>query len=248
MKCKVIDIRRINEDYFFIKFANKEIASKIEPGQFVTVKLKEETPGQRLRIPLSIYQADSLTFTLFVKILGEGTKILSEVKRDEELDVLGPLGTGFSLLQNKNILFVTGGVGYPPLMLLKDRLTECNVTWVHGGRSSGDIFSCDYGYTEDGTSGKKGLVTQDLEEIIRKHNIEYVYSCGPNGMMKAVYSILKRQNIPYEVSLEEYMACGIGVCYGCAVEVISEDSEPLYKRVCKDGPVFNAEEIVWESI
>ncbi len=248
MKCKLISKQILNKDYYILTFENSEIASKIEAGQFVTVKLNQVVPGQRLGIPLSIYDCSEKTFSLFVKILGEGTRILAEAEENESLEILGPLGQGFSIQKDKNVLFVTGGVGYPPLYLLKKNLENCNVTWLHGGRTSTDIFECDYAYTEDGSEGSKGLVTQDLIKIIEENKIEYAYSCGPNGMMKAVYKILKEKNIPYQVSLEEYMACGIGVCYGCAVEVVSPDSEPLYKRVCKDGPVFNAEEIKWESI
>lgn len=248
MYCEVIKNTELTKDYFLMKLENPQVASGIKPGQFVTVKLPQEVPGQRLSIPISIYKKTDTDFTIFVKILGEGTRLLSKVKSGVELDVKGPLGNGFTVNRDMNVLFVTGGVGYPPLNQLKEELINCNVHWVHGGRCADDVFPCDYAYTEDGSKGKKGFVTQDLDEIIEKNNIEYVYACGPKAMLKAVNKIIEKHNIPFEVSLEEYMACGIGVCYGCAVEVLSDDGMPMYKRVCAEGPVFNAKKIVWESI
>ena len=247
MKYKLLENTKLNQDYYLIKFLKGKLDAEFKPGQFVTVKLPQILPGQRLGIPISVYQADESSFTLFIKILGEGTRILSHVTQDMELDVLGPLGNGFSIASHKNVLLISGGVGYPPLKFLKDMLVDCQVTWIHGGRSSSDIFPCDFPCTEDGSQGKKGLVTSKLTELLKTKKFDIAYSCGPNPMLKAVAAILKENNIPLEVSLEEYMACGIGVCYGCAVQVVSADKEPLYKRVCKDGPVFNANEIVWEK-
>lgn len=247
MKYKLLENTKLNQDYYLLKFSSKNLPSEFKPGQFVTIKLPEVISGQRLGIPISIYQADANSFTLFIKILGEGTRILSHVTKNMELDILGPLGKSFSLVEKKKVLLISGGVGYPPLKFLKDKLVDCQVTWIHGGKSSSDIFPCDYPCTEDGSQGDKGLVTTKLEELLKTQKYDIAYSCGPNPMLKAVAKILKAENINLEVSLEEYMACGIGVCYGCAVQVISPDNQPLYKRVCKDGPVFNANEIVWEK-
>lgn len=247
MKCILLENTKLNDNYYLLKFDRSNIHEEIVPGQFVTVKLPQERAGQRLGIPLSIYQADATSFTLFVKILGEGTRILAQAEVNQELDILAPLGKGFTLVENKTVLLISGGVGYPPLKFLKDKLLNCKVIWIHGGKTASDIFPCDFPCTEDGTTGIKGLVTTNLETILQANKIDMAYSCGPNAMMKAVYKILKQHDIPYEVSLEEYMACGIGVCYGCAVEVVSLDEKPLYKRVCKEGPVFKAEEIVWEK-
>jgi dihydroorotate dehydrogenase electron transfer subunit len=247
MKHRLIENNKLNQDYYLLKFEKGELDTEFKPGQFVTVKLPQVAPGQRLGIPISVYQADATSFTLFIKILGEGTRILAQVSQDIELDVLGPLGKGFTLSTHKQVLLISGGVGYPPLQFLKDKLDECQVTWIHGGSSSKDIFPCDYPCTEDGSVGDKGLVTSKLKELLESQKFDIAYSCGPNPMLKAVAAILKENNIPLEVSLEEYMACGIGVCYGCAVQVVSDDEQPLYKRVCKDGPVFNADEIVWEK-
>lgn len=247
MKCRLIDNIKINDDYYLLKLSKEGIKEDFQPGQFVTVKLPQVVPGQRLGIPISLYQVDEASFTLFVKILGQGTRILSHVEKNTELEVLGPLGKGFTLLTNKTVLLISGGVGYPPLRFLKDKLTGCQVTWIHGGKCASDIFPCDHAYTEDGSEGEPGFVTSELENILKSQKFDMAYSCGPNPMLKAVASILKEYDVPLEVSLEEYMACGIGVCYGCAVQVVSKDNQALYKRVCKDGPVFNAQEIVWEN-
>lgn len=247
MKCKLLENTKLNQDYYLLKFQKGELSSEFQPGQFVTVKLPQAVPGQRLAIPLSIYRADSSSFTLFIKILGEGTRILAQACQNMELDILGPLGKGFTISHHKKVLLISGGVGYPPLSFLKDKLVDCQVSWIHGGKCSSDIFPCDYAYTEDGSAGEKGLVTTNLRDILKKEKFDFAYSCGPNPMLKALATILAEYSVPLEVSLEEYMACGIGVCYGCAVQVVSDDEEPLYKRVCKEGPVFNAKEIVWEQ-
>ncbi len=247
MKCKLLENIKLNNDYYLLKFSKEGMDAEFYPGQFVTVKLPYQVPGQRLGIPISIYQADQSSFTLFIKILGEGTRILAQASQNMELDILGPLGKAFTLEKNKTVLLISGGVGYPPLRFLKDRLVNCKVTWIHGGKCQTDIFPCDHAYTEDGSAGEKGLVTTDLHNILNKQKFDIAYSCGPNPMLKSVASILQEYSIPLEVSLEEYMACGIGVCYGCAVQVKSSDNQPLYKRVCKDGPVFNSQEIVWET-
>jgi len=247
MKYKLLENTKLNQDYYLLKFSRDGFDINFQAGQFVTVKLPQALPGQRLGIPISVYQADESSFTLFIKILGEGTRILAQATTDMDLEVLGPLGTGFTIVEDQKVLLISGGVGYPPLKFLKDMLVDCQVTWIHGGRSSSDIFPCDFPCTEDGSQGKKGLVTSKLQELLESHKFDMAYSCGPNPMLKAIASILKEYNIPLEVSLEEYMACGIGVCYGCAVQVVSDDDQPLYKRVCKDGPVFSADEIVWEK-
>lgn len=246
MKYKLLENKKLNNDYYLLKFDKGNLDIEFQPGQFVTVKLPQVVPGQRLGIPISLYHADESSFTLFIKILGEGTRILSQATKNMELDILGPLGKGFTLLTHKTVLLISGGVGYPPLRFLKDKLVDCQITWIHGGRTATDIFPCDHAYTEDGSLGEKGLVTSDLRDILKNQKFDMAYSCGPNPMLKAIASTLKEYNIPLELSLEEYMACGIGVCYGCAVQVISADDQPLYKRVCKDGPVFNADEIIWE--
>ena len=247
MKYKLLENTRLNDDYYLLKFEKGKADIEFQPGQFVTIKLPQTVPGQRLGIPISVYEADTTSFTLSIKILGVGTRILAQASANMELDVLGPLGTAFTLVKDKKVLLISGGVGYPPLKFLKDKLINCQVTWIHGGRSSSDIFPCDFACTEDGSQGNKGFVTVKLTELLNKEKYDIAYSCGPNPMLKAVASLLKEHNIPLEVSLEEYMACGIGVCYGCAVQVVSDDEQALYKRVCKDGPVFNANEIVWEQ-
>ncbi len=247
MKYKLLENKKLNKDYYLLKFSNEGVKTEFLPGQFVTVKLPQEIPGQRLGIPISLYQADENSFTLFIKILGEGTRILAQAQENMQLEILGPLGKGFTLVKNKTVLLISGGVGYPPLRFLKDKLVDCQITWIHGGKCQTDIFPCDHAYTEDGSVGEKGLVTQDLKAILDNQKFDIAYSCGPNPMLKSLAKILQEYSIPLEVSLEEYMACGIGVCYGCAVQVKSDDDQPLYKRVCKDGPVFDSQEIVWEN-
>jgi dihydroorotate dehydrogenase electron transfer subunit len=137
-------------------------------------------------------------------------------------------------------------VGYPPLWYLQKELINHNqLYWVHGGASSADVFPCDEMWTVDGSIGREGMVTANLAETIHTQGIEVMYSCGPLPMLAAAHRIAKAEGITHFTSLEAYMACGIGVCHGCAVPIGTKD-EWDYLRVCKEGPVFDAEEVRWE--
>jgi dihydroorotate dehydrogenase electron transfer subunit len=118
---------------------------------------------------------------------------------------------------------------------------------MHGGASQGDVFPCDEIWTEDGSIGHKGRVCDNLQEIIIKYEIDTMYSCGPQGLLKAASETSSEIRIEHYCSLEAYMACGIGVCHGCVVPIGSSE-DWSYRRVCKEGPVFNSAEVRWELI
>jgi dihydroorotate dehydrogenase electron transfer subunit len=226
------------------------------PGQFYQIKVIDS--GFGLRLPISIYDIQGQYISFLVKAVGSKTKKLQSFTIGTELDLIGPLGTSFEILPSQNYLFVTGGIGYAPLSYLYQQTMGGHITWVHGGQSKEDVVFADKATvitTNDGSVGTKGLVTDEVIKLLDTNSYDKVFTCGPDTMMKALYAICHERNIPIEVSLEEYMACGVGVCYGCAVKIknvpdivpMSTPHPTTYKRVCKDGPVFDAYTIVWED-
>ncbi len=224
------------------------------PGQFLNLYCKD---GSRLLPrPISICEVDEKmgTFRLIYKVLGKGTEEFTTLKENEKIEYLGPLGTGFTLEEsdNKEILIIGGGVGVPPLLELSKRLKGKKRVLL--GFEKESILTGDFKKvarevtvaTTTGTEGIKGTVMDLLEE--GEYVPDRIYSCGPKGMLKAVQAWARERNIPMELSLEERMACGIGACLVCTCKIKEgphiEDWN--YQRVCKDGPVFNGEEVVFE--
>ena len=241
-------IEIINKDYFIIYFKNEKLALNSKPGQFFEILPIADYKGL-LRKPISVYNVKNDVIGFMIKIVGPGTKYISGLKKGDLVNILGPLGSSFTIPKNENVLLISGGIGYAPLFYLSKILkdNDNNVQWIHGGRSRNDIFDEELiNYTNDGSFGKKGFVTSNLEEILLKDKIQKVFSCGPQIMMKEISKITGKFGIETFVSLESYMACGIGVCKGCSV-LIEENGEFIYKTVCKDGPVFNSKEVVWDE-
>ncbi len=241
-------IEKINKDYFIIYIKNKEFALKSKPGQFFELLPMGNYKGL-LRKPISIYNIENDTIGFMIKKIGYGTKYLSQLKVGDFIDFLGPLGNSFNIPMNQKVMLISGGIGYAPLFYLSKELKNKHnsVIWIHGGRSEKDIFDSNImNYTNDGSYGKKGFVTSNLEKILEVEKIEKVFTCGPQIMMKEISKITQKKEINTEVSLESYMACGIGVCKGCSV-LIKKNNENVYKTVCKDGPIFNSKEVVWDE-
>ncbi len=221
-----------------------------EPGQFVHVKVSGGTEPT-LRRPISICEIDRAqeSLTMIYRVEGKGTKLLSEKRDGETVDVLGPLGNGFpieGLKPNAHCLLVGGGIGVPPLYELAKQLVSKghNVTTVIGFRSTDDVFlekefarlGDTYVVTEDGTSGEQGFVT----DIIKKYQLscDRYYACGPRMMLRALESMMPENGY---LSLEERMGCGIGACLACVCDTPDNES---YRKVCTDGPVFPVGEVV----
>ena len=212
-------------------------------GEFVDVLI----PGFYLRRPLSVCDREPGRLTLVYKVVGDGTQALSGLGAGAVLDVLTGLGNGFSPdACREQALLVGGGLGVPPLYLLAKRLKERGreVTAVLGFNTAGDVILADdfravcdrvVVATLDGSAGCKGLVTNAIREACPVY--DYFYTCGPMVMMKAVCSLLEGSG---EASLEERMGCGAGYCYGCSIPTKNGP-----RRVCKDGPVFKKEDILW---
>ena len=243
-RTKVRRVISLNKQYFILETEVTNIVPK--PGQFYLLKSDDCERG--LHIPVSIYDSTPDYLQFMVKVVGKGTEALSDLKVNEKIKILGPLGTAFPLQENKKVVLISGGIGYAPLYYLKKKLISCGnkVTWLHGGKSKDDVFAADYVYTEDGSVGTKGLVTSELLDFVNREAIEVAYCCGPKAMMKSVAKLLGAHQLELYVSLEEYMACGLGACMGCAVS-IKTGSGVEYKTVCNDGAVFDAKEVIWDE-
>ena len=221
------------------------------PGQFVNIQL----PGKFLRRPISICNWTKDALLLLVRVVGEGTHDLVRCVPGTELDVLSGLGNGFDLAKGgAHPILLGGGIGIAPLYGLAQRMLEAGIapTVGLGFRSGGDAFYLEeFGKlgcrlmvaTEDGSLGTKGFVT-DLARHVPECG--YAFVCGPTPMLKAVAEVAKEYGVRCQVSLEERMGCGIGACLVCACKIAAEKGEAM-KHVCKDGPVFEAETVIFDK-
>lgn len=228
-----------------LKYDNDELPASC--GQFVHVYV----PSKTLRRPISICDVENGTLRLVYQVKGEGTRIMSQMKKGEDVDILAPLGFGFKIKPDKRYCLIGGGIGVPP-MLYTAKQTE-NPLVITGFRNKSLVILQDdfkkagaelVLATDDGSAGVKGFVTDILRE--KTGEIDEVCACGPTPMLKAVAEVCKTYSKPCQVSLEERMACGIGACLGCAVKVKVNGME-FMQHVCKNGPVFNAEEVVFNG-
>ena len=252
-KARIIEHEPLTLNYYLLTLYSEHIAAHARPGQFVNVKVSDDLEPL-LRRPISVHQVDreKASFKLLYEIVGPGTNVLAMRKRGEELNILGPLGSGFDLNKGTAML-VAGGMGVAPLTFLANEAAR-TVKDLHiliGSKIKSFVLLEDHFRslgahvhiaTEDGSLGEKGLITALLQKLLSTHNspLTTIYTCGPKAMLKEVSRIAKERNVPCQVSTEAYMACGIGACKGCAVETAGG-----YKMACKDGPVFNAEELKW---
>jgi len=247
----ILEQQKIGPRHYKLTLASEYIAQNAVPGQFVEVKVSDRGIPL-LRRPLSIHRVSGNSFEILYEAIGPGTKLLSQKKKGENLNVLGPLGKGFTI-ESDILVLVAGGLGVAPLRFLADNAVKQGKK-IHAllGAGTKECVLCEKDLlpisenvkvtTDDGSYGEKGLVTDTLKSLLSTINsqLSTIYSCGPRAMLSEVAKVAKENEIPCQVSLEAYMACGIGACLGCAVETLNG-----YKMACKDGPVFNAEEIKW---
>lgn len=245
--CEVLRRTQAAENTFDYTVLAPKLAEVAQPGQFAHIYV----PGKTLRRPISICDIDKKNGTLrFVfQIRGAGTEQLSKFEVGDKMDILAPLGHGFTFDPNAHNLFIGGGIGVPPLF---GAARQCgkNATVAVGFRNKDFVIleddfhaaGCDLRIaTDDGSYGHHGLVI----DLIQNVHPDKIFACGPKVMLRAVKEFAKAHNIPCEISLEERMACGIGACLGCAVELYDENGETYMGHVCKDGPVFPAERVVF---
>ncbi len=246
------------------------IAKRAKPGQFLEVSCSNGY-DPLLRRPLSVHRVilSKGIVELLYCITGKGTRILSGIKPGEKLDIIGPLGNTFTVNPKiKKAVLIGGGMGVAPLLFWAEKLKELNKRcsnsqkkkiYVVIGAANKKTVLCEREFractpevgvvTEDGSQGLKGLAPDMLRSFLDALGVEQtgVYACGPKPMLKAISSLVAKVDLlKCELSMEEYMGCGLGVCHGCAIKVRDGEGKPVYKMVCSDGPIFQARDIIWQ--
>jgi dihydroorotate dehydrogenase electron transfer subunit len=242
--------RSLTKDIFILELTGNNYLPELKPGQFVQARI-ENSPETFLRRPLSVHYVDYETNTikLLVQIAGKGTESLSNLKQGNTLNLIYPLGNSFSLPgENERVLLAGGGCGVAPLLFLGKYLKTkgYKVEILLGFRNSNRIIEYEeylqlgpvYLSTEDGSKGEKGFITD--HSVLKESHFDRICCCGPQVMMKAMAAYSLERDITCEVSLENLMACGIGVCLCCVVDTVKGNL-----CTCTDGPVFNIKELKW---
>ena len=236
----IVENTRLTESVWQMRLVG-DTSAITAPGQFVNILLA----GKFLRRPISVCDCEGDELTLVYKVVGGGTEQMSRMERGETLDILTGLGNGYDLTESgKAPLLLGGGVGVPPLYMLAKKLTKegKKVSVILGFNTREEVFFEDefaslgadvIVCTADGSYGVKGFVTTAMADV----DYSYFYTCGPEPMLKAVHSASKTSG---QLSFEERMGCGFGACMGCSCKTITG-----YKRICKEGPVMQKEEIIW---
>ncbi len=241
---------KVAEDHYLLRI---KLDKKLHalPGQFINIRISDST-DPLVRRPFSIFNQNEEILEIIIQVVGRGTTLLAGREKGP-IDILGPLGKGFTLLEKGSALLVGGGVGNAPLYYLARALKDrgVSVTCLYGARAkkyiycaknfgtTADIFKV---ATDDGSTGHRGFITELMQEMLKESSYNMVYTCGPTPMMAGVAGLCEGR-IPLEVSLENYFGCGIGLCAGCTVE-----TDDGFKRACIDGPVMDGSYLKWETL
>jgi dihydroorotate dehydrogenase electron transfer subunit len=226
-----------------------QIAQTAKPGQFIMVRCGENDEHP-LRRPFSIHQREGDKIALLFNIVGGGTQWLAQRQPSDKLDLLGPLGNGFSFSHSaKKLLLMAGGIGIAPLRFLADEAIKkgLSVTLLYGAATVAQLYPKLPDAveliiaTEDGSAGKKGMITNLLPDFT--NDVEQTFACGPLAMYRAMAQMPELKTKSVQISLEVRMGCGLGVCYGCTVKTKND-----LKQVCQDGPIFELNDILWDEL
>jgi dihydroorotate dehydrogenase electron transfer subunit len=258
---------RVSPELYHMGLLCPEIAARIQPGQFLMVRVQEGF-DPLLRRPFAVHRIHHndppTSFEMLYRVVGRGTRLLAHMQAAASLNLLGPLGRGFEVPgQDGFVLMVAGGIGIAPLPHLAEILVSSGfkgpfVLWF-GGKTAAELVCVkhfkDLGFavqlvTEDGSAGRQGLVTGHLKQWLSERGElpKVIYSCGPYPMQRLVAEMAARLGIPSQLSMEALMGCGVGACLSCSLRCRppKDGLDPHYLNVCQDGPVFAGEEIVWE--
>lgn len=248
--CPVVRKRSLGPRLYDITVEHAEMAARALPGQFVHIRCE----GVLLRRPISICEIEGTTLRLLVEERGAGTAWLAGVHEGAVLDILGPLGHGFALGDTaRPVVFVGGGIGVFPL-LAACKPFGANATVLLGFRTA-SLITLDNDFaasgadlrlaTDDGSCGTPGTVCTLLQQRLAEGPCAAIFACGPRPMLQATAMLAAQHGIPCQVSMEERMGCGVGACLVCACKTRRADGSESYAHVCKDGPVFDAAEVIW---
>jgi dihydroorotate dehydrogenase electron transfer subunit len=246
-------------DFHLFRFSSPAAAAGAQAGRFVMVRTAEGT-DPLLRRPFGLHDAGEDWLEIFFRVAGRGTTLLAEKRIGQTLDIIGPLGGGFRLADDwagRKAWLVGGGRGIAPLYLLGRELGKrgARVKIFYGGRTLSEIpiadkfrragfdISCS---TDDGSGGFPGFVTALLERELNLGHPDGLFVCGPDPMMERTARIAAARGLPAQISLESIMGCGFGACWGC-VKRIKRDGRGAWRKICEDGPVFGADEILWDE-
>ncbi len=252
IKTKILSNEKIIPGHYKMRLRAPGIAQEAGPGQFVHIKIKNGY-DPLLRRPFSIHRCEDENIDILYKVVGRGTELLSREKIGNEIDTLGPLGQGFKTSRDlEKIVLVAGGIGIAPLYFLAEKLKRKDILLLLGAESKRKLL-CLEGLrnlnlevqiaTEDGSQGYKGLLGEFFFHLLKKNSqIDLVCACGPIPLLEKIAQLCLKYKISCQVSLEQRMGCGIGVCLGCTIK-----GKSTYLRVCSDGPVFRAQQILWKE-
>lgn len=257
---EILSNYKMTTDIYDMTLKTFEIANMALSGQFV--ELFVENNKNILPRPISICEVDKQkgTIRLVYQVVGEGTEKFATLQRGNKIKIMGSLGNGFTIKNSNNVAVMGGGIGVPPMLELTKNIAieneNANISVYLGFRDE-KILEEDfkkykpkngsinvYIATDSGKSGYKGNVLSLLKEKGETYDI--IYACGPKPMLKAISNYAKENNISCQVSMEQRMACGLGACVGCVIK-IKEDDRIVFKKVCKDGPVFDGKEVAWDE-
>jgi len=254
VRATIIKTHRISSDVSIITLDCPSIAATAKPGNFVNVKVNDTTQPL-LRRPFSIHDAQETTIDIMVKSIGCGSALFCNADAGSEVMVLGPLGNCFDITsqQFNTAVLVSGGIGTAPMFFLEKTLTAKGIKVINlvGGRTKEDLLHQDLGNcivaTDDGSSGLKGtvvdLLRNELSDLNKEGPLKF-FACGPNPMLKALAKFCQILQLSCDVSMESVMGCGIGICYGCSVEIIDPDGGVKTILLCREGPVIDAKLLV----
>lgn len=250
--------------YHHIVLSVGRIASNFRPGNFIAIAVGGDNSAMVLRRAFAIYRAtdrgDGFGYIeLVVAPHGSGSKWFTSLPQGEKVDLVGPLGTAFGIpTEPVRALLIGGGYGSAPLFGLSEVLKNrgCRVDMILGASTANKIYAPLDGKrsvstltitTDDGSAGVSGKVTDVLPALINEYQTEIVYSCGPMAMLEAISKVTSEKNVIHQCSIEESMACGIGVCMTCVIPIKDQDGLIKMRRSCIDGPVVDSESVIWDS-
>ena len=247
------EARNLGGDYFLLKIAAPRISASVRPGNFVMARISPAF-DPLLRRPFGVLENRPPYIWLYYQVRGRGTRLLSALRHGDSLDLLGPLGNSFPEMPGKRVLLIAGGRGIVPLFHYARAYGERrDLLLLYGGRSKADLPLLErirsltlqrlVVFSEDASVGQKGRVSDGLDPILLEEKPQATLSCGPEAMLAALAAKLKGYPTRDLVSLEARMACGFGVCQGCAVRAV----DGSFRRVCDEGPVFPLEEMQWPT-
>ena len=253
-KASVIENKKLIDNHYLITLRPEVKIRKPKPGNFFMVAV-DTGLDPLLKRPFSVHRWIDNNFQLLYRVVGKGTKILSDRKPGNSLDILGPLGKGFPAPKKESqVILVAGGLGIAPIFAMAENIKKKNPLFFYGTKTKKDVILIDefrslgiepIVSTDDGSLGKKGDIVKVLKKYLIRNPLPVtrflLYACGPGIMLEALSDLASGVNMKGYFAMEQNMACGIGTCLGCVIK-----TRKGHKRVCKEGPVFPIEEIVWE--